>query len=115
MRNKKAASFPKRLFVSQRRPWPAVGSYSFTTAAGLAAGFALAVAVLLPFMQHDEPPAMPPFMAQASFLSFLSTLAWPSWAKAAVPAKANRAMANREFFMGNEVGCGETKGENARF
>lgn len=113
MRNKKAASLLKRLFVAQRRPGPMVSNYSFTAATGLAAGFALAI--LPPFMQHDGVAAMPPFMAQASFLSFLSTLAWPSWAKAVVPAKANRAMASRDFFMGNEVGLGETKGENARF
>ena len=71
--NQKAASFPKRLFVSKAGRVAASNLYLTVATAVLAAGFT--AAVLPPFMQHEPPPAMLPFMAQASFLALGSALA----------------------------------------
>lgn len=80
------------------------GSYSFTTAGAFTTG--LAAATLAPFMQQDEPP--PAMLALASIeqedLGLVEATAflagWPSCAKAEALAKANRARASRDFFMG---------------
>ena len=82
-------------------------AYSVLTGA-FSAGVVVA-AVLAPFfMQHEGMVAVPAdawaqcdfaSAVQASFfLPFLPSLS-PSWAKAVVPAKANRARASRVFFM----------------
>jgi hypothetical protein len=71
--------------------------YSFTVAGAFTAGFT--AAVLVSFFMQQAPPAMFLEAEQDSFLPFLPSLLCPSWAKAVVPAKANRARASKDFFM----------------